>query len=224
MRLAATIIGALLLAGCGSAAEQTGVPGSSTEATASGEGIATTVPDADTDIDESTLKPPPIFLVSAQGKQRAVQGSYCVDFVDPGSGQGQGACADTGVIHPRAVTAVSRGDEVTFVFSGAKVVRPSGCHSDDEQGCIGYVYVSPLGCEDRQIESVPLTLGSETRWRVDLEPGAYELGVFGYFESDAGATGDVSGSLGLTVAGAKENDALGVLAVKPALQVCKFAD
>jgi hypothetical protein len=71
---------------------------------------------------------------------------------------------------------------------------------------------------------VPLALGRETRWTVDLEPGAYELDVCGYFESDVGASGDVSGSLGLTVAGTKEYGALGVSAVKPALKVCAFTD
>jgi hypothetical protein len=154
-----------------------------------------------------------------------VEGSYCVDYVDPGSGQGQGACSDSAPVHPKAVTAVARGEEVTFVFGGAKVVRPSGCHSDDdEEGCIGSVRVAPLGCEDSQLESVPLALGPRTRWTVDLEPGAYELDVFGYFESDAGASGDVSGTLGLTVAGPKENDALGVLELSPSMKVCEFAD
>jgi hypothetical protein len=70
------------------------------------------------------------------------------------------------------------------------------------RGRRGHVRVPrPLGCDDRTIETVALAPGPQTPWTVDLEPGAYELDVFGYFESDAGATGDVSGTLGLTVAG-----------------------
>jgi hypothetical protein len=223
MRFLALVGVALLLAGCGSAPEQTGVPASSGEATASGEGTVTD-PKATDPEGGSRLKPPSIVLVSAQGKQRAVRGSYCVTYEDPDSGVGEGVCADSGPVHPKAVTAVARGDEVTFVFGDARVVRPRACHSDDEQGCIGYVNVRPLGCEDPQLESVPLALGPETRWAVDLEPGAYELDVFAYFESDGGASGDVSGTLGLTVAGPKTNDALGVGAIKPWMQVCEFAD
>jgi hypothetical protein len=209
MRLVLFSLAVLALTGCGA---ETTVPGSS------GESPTLAQPMVSTEIDESNLKPPPIFLVSAEGKQLAVQGSFCI------SGQGQGMCGDTGPIHPKAVTAVAQGDEVTFVFSGTKVVRASGCHSDDEQGCIGYAHVSPLGCENPQLEGVPLALGPETRWTVDLEPGAYELDVFGYFESDGDANGDVSGTFGLTVAGAKENDALGVQELKPAMKVCEFAD
>jgi hypothetical protein len=214
MRLAATLIGALLLAGCGSADEQTGVPGTSSEATASGEGIATTVPDADTGFDESTLKPPPIFLVSAQGKQRAVRGSYCVDYVDPDSGAGQGACADAGApTYPKAVTSVVGGDRVTFVIPDATFRRES------------VVTIHPLGCTDQVMGEVVLRPGTgEHDWLVDLEHGAYQLDVFARFEANDGRSGDVSGTLGLTVAGSKRWDALGVLGIKPSMQVCEFAD
>jgi hypothetical protein len=215
MRLLVFVLAGLTLAGCGAA---TTAPGSS------GESPTLPQPTVSTETNAPDLRPPPIFLVSAQGKQRAVGGSFCIDYVDSQSGQGQGACGDSAPVHPKAVTAVARGDEVTFVFSEAKVVRPSGCHSDDEQGCIGSVEVTPLGCEDPQLESVPLALGPETRWTVDLEPGAYELHVFGYFESDVGATGDVSGTLGLTVAGPKKWDALGVGAVEPDMEVCPFGE
>jgi hypothetical protein len=217
MRLIPVLLVVLVLAGCGAAAEEERVPASSGEDTA-------LVPSTDPEADPPEAGPPVIVLRSTGGEQEAVPGSFCADYVDPDSGEGVGVCGDSGPVHPKVVTAVARDDEVTLVFIGAKVVRPSGCHSDDEQGCIGYVYVRPLGCEDREVEAVPLALGRETRWTVDLEPGAYELDVFGYFESDAGATGDVSGALGLTVAGAKENDALGVLDVESRMQVCKFAD
>lgn len=171
------------------------------------------------------MRPPQILLRSSAGGQKAVEGSFCVDYVDPTSGQGSGVCSDSPAIHPDAVTVAQPGDEVTFFFSGADIVRPSGCHGEDEQGCIGYVYVKPLGCEDREVERVPLALGPETRWTIDLETGAYELDVFGYFESSGGATGDVSGALGLVVGGGpKKYDYLGVTGIKRALQVCAFAD
>lgn len=132
-------------------------------------------------------------------------------------------CSDAPAVHPVAITVAQPGDEVTFVFSGADVVRPRGCHGEDEQWCSGYVLVRPLGCEDREVQRVPLALGPETRWTIDLETGAYELDVFGYFESSEGATGDVSVALGLLVGGGPKNhDYLGVVAVKRAMQVCPF--
>jgi hypothetical protein len=170
------------------------------------------------------LKPPRILLRSSAGEQKAVAGSFCIDYVDPASGRGGGVCSDSPAVHPDAFTVAQPGDEVTFVFSGADIVRPSGCHGRDEHDCIGYVLVRPLGCEDREVERVPLALGPETRWTIDLETGAYELDVFGYFESSHGSTGDVSGALGLFVGGGPKNhDYRGVLAVKRAMQVCPFA-
>jgi hypothetical protein len=162
----------------------------------SGERQVVTVSVTETEIDPLELQQPPIVLESRYGKQMAVQGSYCVEFQDTASGHSQGACSDSGPIHPKAVTAV---------VPGAEIVSGSGCYSDDRTG-----------------ETVALAPGPQTPWRVDLEPGAYELDVFGYFESDAGATGDVSGTLGLTVAGGKKWDALGVGPVNPSIQVCAF--
>jgi hypothetical protein len=209
---------ALALAGCGSTAERTDVPASSGQESVP---VETPGPTAAA-VDESKLRPPQILLRSSAGEQKAVEGSFCVDYVDPASGQGSGVCSDSPAIHPDAVTVAQPGDEVTFFFRGADIVRPSSCHGEDEQGCIGFVHVKPLGCEDREVERVPLALGPETRWTIDLETGAYELDVFAYFESSGGATGDISGALGLFVGGAKEGDALGVLAVKPSMQVCAF--
>jgi hypothetical protein len=207
---------ALVLAGCGSAAEDTGVPASS--------GMGSVPAETETAaFDESKLNPPEIVLRSRGAEQTAVEGSFCVDYVDPASGQGGGVCGDSPDVHPDAVTVAMKGDELTLVFSGAEIMRPSGCHSDDEQGCVGYVYVRPLGCEDREVGRVPLALGTETRWRIDLERGAYELDVFGYVETSEGATGDVSGALGLLVGGGpKRYDYRGVTEIKRSLQVCPF--
>jgi len=204
----------LAVAGCGREDVVGGPPASS------GEEQVLTVPATETVVDPPELRPPPIVLDSRYGEQRAVQGSYCVDYVDIASGQGQGACSDSGSVHPKAVTSVAGGDEVTFAFPGAEIVSSSGCNSDDPQECIGTVTVRPLGCEGRAVATVPLAVGPLTRWTVDLEWGAYQLDVFAYFESDEGATGDVSGTLGLTVAGPKKWDALGVGAVKPSMPVC----
>jgi len=216
MRAVTVLLFVLAVAGCGTEGE-VGSPSAS-----SGERQVVTVSVTESEIDPLELQPPPIVLESRYGKQMAVQGSYCVEYQDKASGQSQGACSDSGPIHPKAVTAVAAGDEVTFAFPEAEIVSGSGCHSDDPQECIGEVIVRPLGCDDRTVETVALAAGPQTPWRVDLEPGAYELDVFGYFESDAGATGDVSGTLGLTVAGGKKWDALGLGAVNPSMQVCAF--
>ncbi|HEY7002654.1 MAG TPA: hypothetical protein VH281_00110 [Gaiellaceae bacterium] len=215
MRLVPVMLAAVLLSACGTTREAGSPP------TSSGADPVLKVP-TQTELAPTELRPPPIVLTSRNGDQRAIQGSFCLNYVDPDSGAGQGSCGDTGPIQPDEVTGVAPGDQVTFVFVGAKVVRPSGCHSEDEQECIGSVSVKPLGCEGREVESVPLALGPETRWTVDLKPGAYQLYVFAYFESASGATGDVSGTLGLTVAGPKKFDVLGVSPVKPSMQACEF--
>lgn len=220
MKRVPLLVLALVLAACGSTAERTDVPASSGGESVPVETYAPTTP-----VDESKLKPPQILLRNDVGEQqKAVPGSFCVDYVDPASGRGSGVCSDSPAVHPNAITIAMPGDEVTFVFRGADIVRPSGCHSDNEQDCIGTVSVKPLGCEDRELDRMPLALGPETRWTIDLEFGGYELDVFGYFESSDGATGDVSGALGLFVGGGpKKYDALGVTGIKPAMQVCPFA-
>jgi hypothetical protein len=213
------LVFALCVAGCGAAADDTGVPASS--------GMQSVPAQTETSaFDDSKLKPPGILLRNSVGEeQRAVAGSFCVDYVDAASGRGGGVCGDSPDVHPDAITIAVKGEELTLVFSGAEIVRPSGCHSEDEQGCIGYVYVKPLGCDDREVARIPLALGPETRWTIDLERGAYELDVFGYFETSEGATGDASGALGLLVGGGpKKYDALGVTDIKPAMQVCPFGD
>jgi hypothetical protein len=210
---------ALVLAACGSTADRTGVPASSgQESVPVGTHGPTTAP-----LEKSKLRPPQILLRSSAGEQRAAEGSFCVDYVDPASGQGSGVCSDSAAVHPDEVTVVQPG-EVTFVFSGADIVRASGCHAEDEQGCIGSIQVRPLGCEDREVERVPLVLGPATPWTIHLETGAYELDVFGYFESSDHGTGDVSGALGLLVGGGPKNhDYLGVVAVERGMHVCPFA-
>jgi hypothetical protein len=45
---------------------------------------------------------------------------------------------------------------------------------------------------------IPLVRGPVTTWRVELDPGAYELDVFVMFEGGE-KSGDVSGALGLLV-------------------------
>jgi hypothetical protein len=217
VRLLPLLALALVLAACGSAAERTGSPGSS--------GEESETSDPTTAFDESKLRPPRVLLRSIAGQQKAVGGTFCVDYVDQASGRGGGLCSDSPGVHPDSITVAQPGDELTFVFSGADIVRASGCKSESEgeQGCIGFVHVKPLGCEDREVERVPLALGPETRWTVDLEPGAYELDVFGYFESSEGASGDVSAGLGLLVGGGpKQSDHLGVVAVERAMMVCPF--
>lgn len=189
------LLAALVLAGCGSAAEQTNVPASSGE-----DGTFVEPADAGTDVDESDLKPPPILLISDTGKQEAVQGSFCVDYLDEASGVGQAMCADAaGPTFPAAATSVARHDTVTFVLPDA-ILRMGST-----------VTIRPLGCIDQKVGKIALGPGSdEYRWRVDLEHGAYQLDVFARFRADDGRSGDVSGSLGLTVAGPKKWDALGV--------------
>jgi hypothetical protein len=179
-------------AGCGAGAETSG--GGAPTVSASAEEVDTSAA-----AERGRTKPPPIVLESDAGSQTAVSGSYCVEYVDEAAGEAGGACADSGPITPKRLSTIRPGEEVRIVLEDADVTRPEGCSSDDEQSCIGSVAVHPLGCERKTVAEIPLALGPETTWRVDLEPGAYELDVFAYFDAPDGRTGDVSGSLGVLV-------------------------
>ena len=219
VRLLPLLLLALLLAACGSSVAGTGAPASSgrESESASGEGTASGPGEpAPEPVDESDLQPPPIILVSEYGRQEAVRGSYCVDYVDEETGQGSGMCADSAMpTYPDAVTSVAPGDRVTFVISKAVFKRDS------------VVTVRPLGCTDEVTQGrwglgkIRLEPGTgEHEWAVDLEHGAYQLDVFARFQADDGRSGDVSGSLGLTVAGPKKWDALGVGEITARMPVC----
>jgi hypothetical protein len=144
-------------------------------------------------------KAPLILLQSEAGRQEAVAGSSCVDYVDEATGQGVGGCGDSGPVSPAHLSVVRPGEEIRILVEDAAVIRPEGCQGEDEQSCIGSAVVRRLGCEDRAVAEIPLALGPETTWTVDLPAGEYELDVFSYFEASDGRSGDVSGSLGLLV-------------------------
>jgi hypothetical protein len=134
--------------------------------------------------------PPAIELVSEAGRQRAAPASYCVD--DPQAGVAE--CVDQEApAGPEQLSVVRPGETVTIAFVGSSAVD-------------GSASVRRLGC-DGELASVPLE--PETRWEVDLEPGAYELQIFTTFEAGS-ASGDTSGVLGLVV------DATAPLEVRPA--------
>jgi hypothetical protein len=199
MRLTPLLALVLFVAACGGASKQPAPVG------ASGPG-----PQRPT-----STRPPSVFLESAAGRQQAVLGSYCVDA------QLEGGCADSGPIHPAQVTVARSGEAMKFVLENAQVRRPPGCVAPTEQACIGAVTVRPLGCARRSLATIPLVLGRETRWTVDLEPGAYQLDAFAYFESDDGRTGDVSESLGLLVDTARPP---GIVPIGAARAVCQLSD
>jgi hypothetical protein len=60
--------------------------------------------------------------------------------------------------------------------------------------------VRRLSCDIETFTELELEAGPETGWRVDTPPGQYELQVYADFEAPDGASGDVSGSLGVLVA------------------------
>lgn len=203
MRLFAVLV-AVLLVGCGVGAEETNAPGSSGEAPTTIEPLAT--------FDESELKPPPIFLISRVGKQEAVPGSSCVDYLDQASGQGVSQCGDVGApLVPKEMTVVERGESVIVTIPGVTLKRDSS------------VSVRPLGCLDRESVKLDLPEAGELHWDVDLDRDAYELDVFALFDAGNGLSGDMSGTLGLLVGGGpKDHDYRGVLALDRSLAVCPF--
>jgi hypothetical protein len=185
------LAGSLAAVGCGANSETSGV-GTPT--------ASTPVEQVDTSaaVEGDHTKPPPIVLESDAGRQTAVGGSYCVEYNDEAAGEASGSCADTGPIAPAKLSTLRPGEEVRILLVDAGVTRPEGCSSAEEQDCIGSAAVHPL-CKRKTVESIPLALGPETAWHVELEPGRYELEVFAYFEAPDGRTGDVSGSLGVLV-------------------------
>jgi hypothetical protein len=194
----------LVIAGCGVATEETGTPASSGEESVPAE-TSKPIPT----LDEANLRPPPIVLVSAAGKQEATRGSSCVQYADPASGEGAGACSDVaGPLHPDFISLVRRGDNTLVIVAGASA-----------EG--GSVTVRPLGCADQELVFDLASGRDETRWRVDLEPGAYQLDVFTRFETTDGRSGDVSGSLGLLVG---DSDARRTVPAKAGLAVCPFPE
>jgi hypothetical protein len=208
VRLVPLLVLALVLAACGSGTEGPAASSGSSEESAEGSGTAPG-PGGRAEVDdEPGPEPPRISLLYKGQKQNAVPGSYCV------TGQGSGVCMDSAApLYPNAVTSVMRGDRVTFVLPEAMFKAESA------------VTIRPLGCWDRAVRDFALTPGAgEHEWKVDLPSGAYQLDVFALFEAEDGRSGDVTGSLALTVAGPKKWDALGVGAIADRMPVCEFAD
>jgi hypothetical protein len=215
VRRVSVLVLTVALAGCGSGVQGSGVPGSSVEgsATAEGSGTAERSESVPEPVKGPSLQPPQILLVSGVGTQKAVLGSYCLQYEDEATGQSKGVCADSAPALPNAVTSVVGGDQVTFVVRDSTLKDGSA------------VTIRPLGCRDRVTSEIKLEPGAGPHeWKVDLDYGAYQLDVFALFDAEDGRSGDVSGTLGLTVAGPKTWDALGVGPVRRIMQVCPFAD
>jgi hypothetical protein len=168
----------------------------------------------DSQLPKGALEPPPVVLESEAGRQVGVRGSYCVTNAEAG----QGICVDT--MRPEATQAsiVRPGEVVTIALDGARAVKGEGCHSRDTS-CVGEMTVSPAGCKAKTGMAARLFLerGSEMEWRVDFPPGAYELQLFFYFDSDDGRTGDGSAALGLLVDPSAEQE---IVPMPAAAAVC----
>jgi len=181
---------ALFLAGCGT--EEAGVGGGSTQAADT---------EASPPVDDEEFKhPPAIFLESAAGRQRAVEGgTSCISWRDPSSDHVTvGMCSDGFDPAPLSLSTVRPGEEIRILLEEGEVVRSDSCSEDDEQECIGTGHVHPLGCGKEDVAVIPFSLGPVTTWRAELAPGAYEVDYFINFVAP-GRGGDVSGALGLLV-------------------------
>jgi hypothetical protein len=172
MRPVLLLVAVFLAVGCGAGETETGGGGAT--------GTVEQEPTGSVPQDGGKPRmPPAIELVSEAGRQRAAPGSYCVD--DPQAGVGQ--CVDyEAPAGPEQLSVVRPGERVTIALVGSSAV--DGSASVRRRGC------------DEELASVPLE--PETRWEVDLEPGAYELQIFTTFEAGT-ASGDTSGVLGMVV-------------------------
>jgi hypothetical protein len=157
--------------------------------------VTSGVPEPTPDPPIPELKPPPIVLETEAGRQEAVQGSYCITRVND-EGEGEGICADAVFPHPDELSVVRPGDTIAITLEGADIVTAAGC---SQASTCPIVTLYALGCgPERAIGEFELT-GSTTTWTVELEPGAYELWAFAYFDDGMGASGDTSGAVGLLV-------------------------
>jgi hypothetical protein len=155
------------------------------------------------------ITPPRILLVTSAGKQEAARGSYCVQFENPKTGEGGGTCADAAPTYPAWTSRVHPGDHADIFVLPGSITE-------------GSFVVRPLGCLDREVETVELETGWDaSHWEVDLQPGAYQLDFFARFDDAEGETGDVSGSAGLVVAEAGRPR---TVPLDRSLAVCQFPD
>jgi hypothetical protein len=139
---------------------------------------------------------PRILMNSQAGTQRAVQGSYCLAYVNE-NGIPVFGCGDVfSDLLPRRLSVVRPGERVQIRLRDARIIlRSPGCGPTGR--CEATVAVSRLGC--RKIIARFDLKPSRTTWRARLEPGAYELSVFVGNFTTGSASGDTSGSLGLLV-------------------------
>ena len=155
---------------------------------------------------KALLVPPPIFLVSKAGRQRAAPGKSCVLTVGQGRGEGAAECRlPRRPVRPKEISVVRPGETVRVVIPGAAIVRRPGCVGRHE--CGGWATVRPLGCKTEEVAFFELA-GSETRWRAALAPGAYELDISVDFETEEALTGDASAVAGLRVDRRRERTVL----------------
>jgi hypothetical protein len=141
----------------------------------------------------SSQRPPPIVLRSTAGRQRAVQGSFCV--TGPVEGGWVTLCADTIDPEPRWLSVVRPKERVTIRVRGATSAR-------------GVVVVHPRGCENRIARTFYIRRSTK-RWVVQLEPGRYELDVsISEFTTSDGRSGDTTAALGLLVSETRATDVI----------------
>ena len=185
------------------------------------DGARTAAPGPKTDSREAIeaakaiLVPPPVFLESDAGRQRAVRGAGCVLTVGQGRGEGAADCYLPGRVRARSLSVVRPGERVVVVLPRTKVIRRPGCVGRHE--CGGWATLRPLGCARRELAFFELQ-GSTTAWRANMRPGAYELDVSVDFETEDGLTGDTSGVAGLLVS---RDRAQTIVPARPSLAVCR---
>jgi hypothetical protein len=126
--------------------------------------------------------PPLLRLHARAGVQRAVQGSSCVNYTDPKSGEGTGVCSDTPFPTPRRLSVVRPGEHVRFELAGNRGFA---------------IDVRSLGCVKHALTT--FRVGRDGRWTVALRPGLYALVVHVRNFRIGARDGDTSGGVGLWV-------------------------
>ncbi len=206
-RLLSASLLAAIAAACGSSADESRAP-TGPSANDASKAIAAA---------KEILLPPPIFIDSAAGRQKAARRAGCVMTVGQGRGEGAADCYLPGRVQAKALSVIRPGERIRVVIPETQVIRRRGCVGRHE--CGGWATVRPLGCPRQEVTFFELT-GRTTAWRANLPPGAYELDLSVDFETSDGLTGDTSGIAGLLVARDRRQE---IVRARSALAVCPEA-
>ncbi|MGI9658320.1 MAG: hypothetical protein ACR2OD_05380, partial [Gaiellaceae bacterium] len=125
-------------------------------------------------------QPPEAALLSAAGRQRAIQASYCI--LDANN---EGICADTPPWEPERYSIARPGETITIAVE-ASAIRYGG-------------RVTIWNTERTRARQIQRLTSLETKVVLDVPPGLHTVDVFAPFSTSDGRTGTTSAVVGIAV-------------------------